>query len=215
MTTFSVDDYSYTALQIGSGVGSNESLEFFEYQSMKSIGKAFHNDGDWYVIINFFVNDVLNPLKINLSLVNNQPTWTNDIVGADQAVSDIQSWMSVNPVTSNSTIVSPLGIQPSCSDAVSVALCQTQYKRDVTPVILFESGANGNIGDPIYSISFASNGTADASISFDGGSNYVALPAGTTINMDAAGLGNMYPGDLFYWDTSTNAGSSLIITYNF
>jgi len=215
MTTFSVDDYSYTALQIGGSFKYNEPIEFFEYKSMKSIGRSFHADGNWYVIINFFSNDGLNPLKINLSLVNNQPSWTNDIVGADQAVSDIQAWMSVNPVTSNSTIVSPLGIQPDCADAVSVALCRNQYKRDVTPVILFESGANGNIADPVYSVSFASNGTADALISFDGGSNYVALPSGTTINMDAAGLGNMYPGDLFYWDTTTNAGSSLIITYNF
>ena len=212
MTTFSVDDYSNTALQIGGGWRDNFPVEFFEYKSMKSIGRSFHADGNWYVIINFFSNDGLNPLKINLSLVNNQPTWTNDLIGAEAAVNDIQFWMSTTPVSA--TIVSPLGVQPSCADAISVALCQNQYKRDVTPVIQVVSGADGNIVDPIYSISFASNGTADALISFDGGVTYVALPAGTTVNMDSAGLANMYPGSLFYWDTTTNVGSSLIITYN-
>lgn len=179
---------------------------------MKSIGKMRHNDGNWYVIINFFSNDGLNPLKINLSLVNNQSSWTNTLDGADTAVIDIQQWMSSPTV--NATIVAPLGAQESCADAISVSLCQNQYKRDITPVIQIVSGTDDSISDPIYSISFASNGTADALISFDGGVSYVALPTGTTVNMDAAGLANMYPGDLFYWDTTTNAGASLIITYN-
>ena len=212
MTTFSVDNYDNTALQIGGGWKENFPIEFFEYKSMKSIGKSFHTDGNWYVIINFFSNDGLNPLKINLSLVNNQPSWTNDVIGSEQAVNDIQSWMSTTPVSA--TIVNPLGVQSSCSSAVSVALCENQYKRDITPVIEIASGADGSIAKQIFSISFASNGTADALVSFDGGVTYVALPSGTTVNMDASGLANMYPGDLFYWDTTTNAGSSLIITYN-
>jgi hypothetical protein len=213
MTIFSVNDYSSTALQIGSGVGRNQSLEFFEYQSMKSIGKAFHNDGNWYVIINFFANDVLNPLKINLSLVTNQPTWTNDIAGADQAVTDIQSWMSIYPVSA--TIVSPIGTQSS-STSVSVTLSNDQSRVAITPNILISSGDSATviISSAILSISFASNGTADALISFDGGTNYLAIPTGTTINLDAAGIMNVFIADCFAYDTDTNTGSSLIITYN-
>lgn len=209
MTTFSVNDFNNTALQIGSGAPRNASMEFFEYQSMKSIGKAFHNDGNWYVIINFFANDVLNPLKINLSLVSNQPTWTNDIVGADQAVYDIQSWMSTNPVT----IVSPIGFQSS-STSVSVALASDQFTQKVTPHIISVSGANGTIGLPCWSISFASNGTAAALVSFDEGASYVSLPAGTTINMTAGIFNWYYDTNVFHYDTTTNAGASLIITYN-
>lgn len=211
MTTFSVNDYSSTALQIGSGVGRNQSLEFFEYQSMKSIGKAFHNDGNWYVIINFFANDVLNPLKINLSLVTNQPTWTNDIAGADQAVTDIQSWMSIYPVSA--TIVSPIGFQSS-STSVSVAIASDQFTQKVTPHIISVSGADGSIGLPCWSISFASNGTAAALVSFDEGASYVSLPTGTTINMTAGIFNWYYDANVFHFDTTTNAGASLIITYN-
>ncbi len=211
MTTFSVSDFNNTALQIGSGSGRNESIEFFEYQSMKSIGKAFHSDGNWYVIINFFANDVLNPLKINLSLVINQATWTNDIVGADQAVYDIQLWMSTSPVS----IVSPIGFQSS-STSVSVSIANDQAKLGITPNILISSGDTATviISNSILSISFASNGTADALISFDGGVGYVAIPTGTTINMDAGGIMNRFIQDTFAYDTDTNAGASLIITYN-
>jgi acyl CoA:acetate/3-ketoacid CoA transferase len=147
-------------------------------------------------------------LKTEGNKGNNFPWQYKMLLGLQGIIDELQNGTDV-------TIVAPLGVQPSCADAVSVALCQNQYKRDVTPAILVESGSNGGIPISIYSISFASNGTADALISFDGGVTYVALPAGTTVNMDAAGLANTYPIDLFYWDTTTNVGSSLIITYNY
>lgn len=146
-------------------------------------------------------------LKTEGNKGNNFPWQYKMLLGLQGIIDELQTGSDV-------TIVAPLGVQASCADAVSVALCQNQYKRDVTPAIQVVSGADGNIVNSIYSISFASNGTADALVSFDGGSNYVALPTGTTVNMDAAGLANMYPGSLFYWDTTTNVGSSLIITYN-
>jgi hypothetical protein len=70
------------------------------------------------------------------------------------------------------------------------------------------------ISSSILSISFASNGTADALISFDGGVGYVAIPTGTTINLDAGGIMNRFVQDTFAYDTDTNGGASLIITYN-
>jgi len=212
MTTFSVDDFNNTALQIGAGYKENSPIEFFEYKSMKSIGRSFHTDGNWYVIINFFSNDGLNPLKINLSLVNNQPSWTNDVVGADSAVLDIQQWMSANPVSA--TIVSPIGSQ-SETTSVAVALASDQYALTITPVIIISSGdTSTTITDRVLSISFASNGTADALVTFDEGATIVALPTGTTVNMDAGGINNSYVANCFGYDTDTNAGASLIITYN-
>lgn len=89
-----------------------------------------------------------------------------------------------------------------------------QFTKIVTPNIIIETIHNDSLGVPCYSISFASNGTAAALVSFDGGLNYKAIPTGTTINMDAGGLGWYYDANMFYWDTTTNAGSSLIITYN-
>lgn len=211
MTTFTVNDFNGTALQIGNSFKGNEPLEFFEYKSMKSIGKMHHNDGNWYVIINFFSNDGLNPLKINLSLVNNQAEWTNDIVGADTAVLDIQAWMSVNPISA--TIVSPLGSQASGA-SVSVALASNQFRVQIVPKIIVSSGdAATLIYSNLHSISFASNGTGPALITFNQGVNYVSIPTGTTINMDAGGIDNNYPGGYFGYNTSA-AGASLIITYN-
>jgi hypothetical protein len=146
-------------------------------------------------------------LKTEGNKGNNFPWQHRVLLGLQGIIDELQNGSDV-------TIVGPLGVQANCSDAVSVALCENQYKRDVVPMIEIVSGADGSIANQIYSISFASNGTADALISFDGGVTYVALPAGTTVNMDASGLANRYPGNLFYWDTTTNAGSSLIITYN-
>ena len=117
-------------------------------------------------------------------------------------------------VASNVTIVGPLDSQPA-ADSVSVVLSSDQYKLEIVPVILISSGDPQTlINDPVLSISFASNGTAAALLTFDGGSTIVALPAGTTVNMDAGGINNVYPGGIFGYDTNTNTGASLIITYN-
>jgi hypothetical protein len=100
------------------------------------------------------------------------------------------------------------------ADSVSVVLTNDQFKRAITPNILIQSGVDGNIPSNVYSISFASNGTANARVSFDGGTIFRDIPPGTTINMDAGGLGWFYQASTFYWDTTTNVNSSLIITYN-
>lgn len=211
MTTFTVNDYSGTALMIGAGFKQNETIEFFEYKSMKSISKMHHNDGNWYVIINFFSNDGLNPLKINLASVINQPSWTNDIVGADTAVVNIQDWMTFTPV--NATIVNPIGSQ-AADASVSVALASDQFRVQIVPKIIVSSGEAATlIYSNLHSISFASNGTGPALITFNQGVNYVSIPTGTTINMDAGGIDNNYPGGYFGYNTSA-AGASLIITYN-
>jgi hypothetical protein len=101
------------------------------------------------------------------------------------------------------------------ADSVSVVLTNDQFKYQTTPNIIVQTGVNDTLLLACYSISFASVGTADAIVSFDGGPTQVSLAPGTTINMDAGGLGWNYNGGLFYWDTTANAGASLIITYNY
>lgn len=204
-------DISFSAASIVVGGGESSTLEFFEYRAIKSVGRSLHSDGNWYVIINFFANDVLNPLKLNLAQVTNQPSWTNDSEGSYQAITDIQK--NIDTYINSVTITGPLGTQNS-ADSVSVALASDQMTQSITPNIISVGSANGNLAAECRSISFASNGTANARISFDGGINYVNLPAGTSINMDAGGIANTYPASVFYWDTTTNAGSQLIITYN-
>jgi hypothetical protein len=113
----------------------------------------------------------------------------------------------------NATIVSPLGARPEI-ESVSVALSTTQWALPVRPALILSAGDVPTlIVSQVYSISFASNGTAPALVSFDGGSSYLPIPPGTTINMDANGLGNYYQPNTFGYDTQA-AGSSLIITWN-
>ncbi len=70
-----------------------------------------------------------------------------------------------------------------------------------------------NYGTAVYD-STLSNLFYNALISFDGGGTYVAITTGTTINMDAGTLNNIYLGNTFYYDTNTNTGAALYITYN-
>lgn len=139
---------------------------------------------------------------------NNMPWQWNVLKGLQGIITQLQQQLSADV-----TIVSPLDNQPS-SKSVSVVMTNDQFKQKVTPNIILESGHNDSLGVPCYSISFASNGTADAKVSFDGGVTFNGIPSGTTINMDAGGLGWYYEENMFYWDTTTNAGASLIITYN-
>lgn len=101
----------------------------------------------------------------------------------------------------------------SCDNAQTTLICDKQFYYNATPNIRLEAGTTGSIGNSIFSISFASNGTAPALISFDSGTTFVPLAPGTSVNMDAGDLGWSYKENFFFWDT-TAAGASLLITYN-
>jgi hypothetical protein len=104
--------------------------------------------------------------------------------------------------------------QQDCSDSLAVTLCTQQAGVQITPNIQVSINDIATITDPVYSISFANIGTADALVSFDSGLTTVPLSPGVTVNMDAGGLGNFYASATFAWDTQSNLGSKLVITYN-
>jgi hypothetical protein len=187
--------------------------DVYAFDSIKSVSFSWDANTDYYVIINFIANDKNNSLRIYLKDVDPGLGWSNDFAGASTAVDDIASWMN-EIISAVVDIAKPKGEQIS-DESVSVVLSSDQFRFEPQPVLIISSGDTATlIGDYVYSISFASNGTAAALVSFDGGANYEAIPTGTTINMDAGGLGWVYRSDVFGYDTDTNAGSSLIITYN-
>lgn len=186
--------------------------DVYAFDSIKSVSFSWDANADYYVIINFIANDKNNSLRIYLKDVEPGLGWTNDFSGATVAVDTIAVWMD-EVISAVVDIANPKGEQVS-SKSVSVVLSSNQFRQKVTPNIIVESGHNDSLGVSCYSISFASNGTAAARISFDGGLIFYPIASGTTINMDAGGLGWYYDANMFYWDTTTNAGSSLIITYN-
>lgn len=186
--------------------------DVYAFDSIKSVSFSWDANADYYVIINFIANDKNNSLRIYLKDVDPTLSWPNTFNGASTAVNAIATWM--DSANANVNIVSPLDERVS-SESVSVVLSSDQFRYETQPVLIISSGDVATlIADNVYSISFASNGTADALVSFDGGTNYESIPTGTTINMDAGGLGWIYRSDIFGYDTDTNAGSSLIITYN-
>jgi len=113
-------------------------------------------------------------------------------------------------------IVSPLGQQASVA-SVSTVLSTEQANVLISPQFRKYTNTDGDLsGFPIVlSVSFASVGTANAKISTDGGLNYTDLAPGETLNLDAGGVMNYYDGSNFYFDTTTNAGSSLIVAHNY
>ena len=150
-----------------------------------------------------------------MSIINSDQynvDWQLRVLRGLQNMSD-QLAAQIN-ATQNVNIIAPLGSQTS-DVSVSVAIASDQFAARIKPGIIISSGEVATlIESSVTSISFASNGTANALISFDGGDSYVAIPTGTTINMDAGGIMNRYGTEVFGYDTNTNAGSSLIITYN-
>lgn len=208
-------------------IANNGILDVYSFKAIKSVSRGLDVTGNYYIAINFIANDKNNSLRIQLKDVVDPVTWTNDLNGANNAVDDIRNWMgevieveineandSIQIYASNGSNNVPVLVgNQSSSDSIAVALAADQYEQRVTPFIQIESGTTGSIGINVWSISFASNGTANANVSFDGGSSYKAIPPGTTINMDAGIFNWYYQSGTFYWDTTT-PGASLIITYN-
>jgi hypothetical protein len=209
-------------------IDNNGILDVYAVRSIKSVSRGVDASGNYYIAINFIANDKNNSLRIYLKDVSSPVAWTNDLTGANAALADIRDWLSeiidVQITEANDSIqiyasdgtnnVPVLVGQQACGDSLAVTLCTQQAGVQITPNIRVSINDIATITDPVYSISFANIGTADALVSFDSGLNTVPLSPGVTVNMDAGGLGNFYDSATFGWDTQSNLGSKLVITYN-
>jgi len=162
-------------------------VEYYEFQTFKSVSYALDTlTGKYYVSINFIANDKNNALRLYLSDINNQVNWTNDAVGAQNAVEDISSWIAA-------------AIVPSFS-----GITRQAFTKRVT-------GSMDVIGTDTYSISFASVGTANASISSDNASTFSILKPGETMSFDAGDVNNYFKINTFHIDTTTPNSEVLVI----
>lgn len=128
----------------------------------------------------------------------------------------LQGLQSIISSTFNVKIKDPLGQQGN-DTSVSVTLSSDQANGIVQAGFRRFANSDSDLtGFPIiFSVSFASVGTADARISFDGGTVFERLKPGETLNLDAGAVMNYYDGGLIFWDTTTNVGSELIVAYNY
>jgi hypothetical protein len=191
---------------------TNGVLDVYNFDTIKSVSRAVDASGNNYISLNFIANDKNNSVRIPLNLVTSPVYWTNDAAGAIAAVEDIRLWM--NEII-QVKITSPIG-QQAMGDSVSTVLAYDQANVQINVGFDRYTGTNADTsGISVLSISFASVGTANALVSVDGGAIYINLAPGETLNLDAGGIMNFYNGNNFFWDTTTNAGSSLIVAVNY
>jgi hypothetical protein len=127
---------------------------------------------------------------------NNFPWQLKMLQGLQGIINELQGTLDVE-------IVAPLG-QQVMADSVSVVIASDQAGVERTPNFLRPSGVNGNTPADIFSVSFASVGTANATV---GG---MILKPGETLNLDAGAINNTL--GVIAYDTTT-AGAELIIIY--
>ena len=192
--------------------------DVYAFESIKSVGFSWDTNGDYYVTINFIANDKNNSLRIYLKDVDPTNAWTNSFTGATYAVDIIASWMgkvievNISEVDDSILIYGSDGsnnvpilvdsfgavaIQDN-GDFISVDSGAIQKTQNVLRI----SGTAGILAPGFSAMSFASVGTANATV--DG----VILKPGEVINIDAGGIDNVLGG--INYDT-TNIGSELLI----
>jgi len=92
--------------------------------------------------------------------------------------------------------------QQTMANSISVALASNQAGVQRTPAFLRPTGTSGTIAAGQYSASFASVGTADATV---GG---ITLKPGESLNFDAGAINNTLAAITY---STTTAGAELII----
>lgn len=200
----------------------NGVLQVYSLKTIKSVGRAVDASGNNYIDINFIANDKDNSVRIPLNLVTSPVTWTNDTAGAIISVQDIRSWLNevieVNLDATNDQVGvygyvngasgSPVPLNVNATGQVAIQDGGNSITVDGgtgvqrTPTFLRPTGTSGTVAAGAYSVSFASVGTANATV---GG---ITLKSGETLNFDAGAINNTLAA--ITYDTTT-AGAELII----
>lgn len=121
--------------------------------------------------------------------------------------------------STNINIIGPLG-QRICSDSVSSTLCTSQANVVITPGINTVNGLKNityytGAGSKLLTLSIYNPDTAvSILVSTDGGSNYISIRTGITINYDAGGLLNYFdPTQIYINSNSATIDPLIIYTY--
>jgi hypothetical protein len=76
------------------------------------------------------------------------------------------------------------------------------------------SGGIAGITEEVHSISFASVGTGNVSISSNGGVSFVVVKPGETVSFNAGDINNYFASNMFYYET-TALNAELLIVYTY
>jgi hypothetical protein len=146
--------------------------------------------------VDIYFHDVnMQRLSFDIQSIANQAGWTANLAGLNQAIDDINGWItSANSITA-------IGLATEAT-LQNIETNTTGVAR--TPNFLRPTGVLGTVTSGAFSMSFASVGTANATV---GG---MVLKPGETINFDAGALNNTL-GAVAY-DTITVGAELIIIT---
>jgi hypothetical protein len=179
-------------------VNTNKS-EFYQYPKLSHLTYVLNNEGQYYIQFTY-EDDYF--VRIKLSELTNQPTWTNTQAGAEQAVADISSWIQQSNVSVS--ITDPIG-QQSMSNSVSVTLAsnQTGQPRNTGIIRVFGIGDLSTVVVTFYSVSVANVGTANGEILFG-----TTIKPGEVFNFSADAVNNYF--GTFDYDAT---GTELVIIF--
>lgn len=163
---------------------------YYQFSKLSNVAWFRDNSNDYYFQLTY-EDDYF--VRIPLSDVTNQPAWTNDVVGAEQAVKDISTWIG------SSVSVSGLATEATLQN---VDLKLTSLVR--TPALIRATGS-GTIAPAVYDFSVSNVGSANGTILGQ------TIKPGETLNFGAGAVNNYYAaGTIAYNGT----GTELVIIYN-
>lgn len=76
----------------------NGVIEFYTYETIYNVSWVKNSLNNYHVLVTFEPDY---QVKLELNSIDNQPAWTNDVPGANQAVEDISFWMNEGAVLLN------------------------------------------------------------------------------------------------------------------
>lgn len=142
----------------------------YSFSSFKSISRFQANNGNQVIVITFCTDAAGNiPVRLSLNEISNQPSWTNDVDGAEQSIKDLSTWISAWFVL--------LGSINSNIDDVEAYLAQIlsaiQSGSDYEAALVLDAANVTWLEVRIYN---PSTGTWDAPLYYQAGSNIPGTP---------------------------------------
>jgi hypothetical protein len=175
-------------------VWANNLGDTYAFQDIKSITPYTGPSGD-LIIINFINENRNSSLRIPFAEIDNQPTWTNVIVAAQ----DISSWMDASLVGGLATEAT---LQNVDSNIAGILGNTDGVLRIANMLRTTASGNLSSLVSQIYSVSVANVGSADGTVLG------ATLKAGEIVNFDASSLNHYF--NSFAYDAT---GTEFIIIY--
>lgn len=167
---------------------SSANTQFYKYDTISNVTWA-HSAGQYSVLITY-EDDYF--VKLPLSGITNQPTWTNDVAGANNAVTTISTWIN--------TAIAGLATEATLQN---VETNTTGVAR--TPGIIRPNNTSGDVNTvaaTFYSVSVANVGLADGTVLG------ATIKPGEVLNFSADALNNFFTS--FAYDAT---GTEFIIIY--